>query len=165
MTYLTYKDLVNLIKNEESGIAKGYELDFLEANCIFESDFFELITNDLALFKRIEEIVCSSATPPKVGDFVEYESGKLARIASNLGNGAFQLSNKISVYVADNGNTDSSGYTFDEELNINKEMLHFCNLKPTSNLAKGKCWMFSGGQWGEGRGVNYEINFKVWLLG
>ena len=68
MAYMNYEELVEFISNEESGIAKGYNFQFLR-------DMFRLdevkqtIQNDLKIFGEIEKSLLSQSTP-KEGDFV-----------------------------------------------------------------------------------------------
>lgn len=165
---MTYSELTEHIQKEETGIAKGYDINFLLDMCEWEKNgkeiFENLIKRDLELFSQIEKSLLEQ-NEPKEGDFVEYEEGKFARISSDHQDGTFQLSNTIGVYVSD-GCTQASGCTWDPSLDhIQQERLTFDNLEPTSKKMKGSCWMFSEGISGPHRGVNYDINFKVWRLG
>ena len=62
MAYMKYEELVEFISNEESGIAKGYNFQFLR-------DMFRLdevkqtIQNDLKIFGEIEKSLLSQLTP------------------------------------------------------------------------------------------------------
>ena len=110
-------------------------------------------------------------TIPSEGDFVEYEEGKFARI-SRLSNGcdSFQISNAIGVYVWANSNPEASGAqasgaTWDPSLDcVSMERLKIQNLQKSSETKKGRCWTFSENRSGAGRGVYFEINFKIWRL-
>jgi len=165
---MTYENLIRKIENEETGIAKGYDKSFLQDVCCYRNNseeiFDNLIAKDLKLFASIETALLERKEPIE-GDFVEYADGKFARISVNHRNGTFQLSNKIGVYVSECG-SQASGCTWDPELDhIERERLVFDNLTLTSKTMQGRCWMFSGGYAGGGRGVYYNIKFKVWLLG
>ncbi len=163
---MTYSKLINKINSDESGIAKGYDISFLQEEfvCRYKpGSLDELIIRDLEMFKDIERALLE-AKEPKEGDFVEYD-GKFARISRNHHNGTFQLSNKIGVYVSRGGYTQASGCTWDPDFDyIELERLKFSNLTPTSKTRKGECWAFSEGHSGPRRGVYFNINFKVWLL-
>ena len=99
---------------------------------------------------------------PQEGDFVEYEDGKFARI-SRIGD-SFQLSNQIGIYVWEAG-SQASGCTWDPNLDyIGRDKTVLQNLQATAETKGGRCWTFSGNQAGGGRGVWFEINFKVWKL-
>ena len=165
---MTYSDLLEHISKEETGIAKGYDINFLSDMCEYKTNgkeiFESLIKRDLELFSQIEKSLLETREPTE-GDFVEYEEGKFARISRNHCDGTFQLSNTIGVYVS-NGCAQASGCTWDPSLDhILQERLTFDNLEPTSKQMKGSCWTFSEGESGPYRGVYYVINFKVWRLG
>ncbi|MDD3467037.1 MAG: hypothetical protein PHE67_07795 [Campylobacterales bacterium] len=164
---MTYENLIGKIDNEETGIAKGYDISFLQDVCCYvnnsEKIFDNLIAKDLELFSSIEAALLKREKPQE-GDFVEYADGKFARISVDHHNGTFQLSNKIGVYVSECG-SQASGCTWDSDLDdIERERLVFDNLALTSKTMQGRCWMFSGGYAGGGRGVYYNINFKLWIL-
>jgi len=165
---MTYENLIGKIENEETGIAKGYDISFLQDACCHRNNseeiFDNLIAKDLELFASIETALLARKEP-KEGDFVEYADGKFARISVDHRNGTFQLSNNIGVFVSEYG-SQASGCVWDPNLDhIKRERLVFDNLKPTSKTMKGRCWMFSEGNAGGRRGVWYDIQFKVWLLG
>jgi len=166
---MTYENLIGKIDSEKTGIAKGYDISFLQDVCCYRNNgekiFDNLVAKDLELFSSIEAALLKR-NEPQEGDFVEYADGKFARISVNHRNGTFQLSNKIGVYVSEGGYAQASGCTWDYELDdIERERLLFDNLTPTSKTMKGHCWMFSEGSSGGRRGVYYDIQFKVWLLG
>lgn len=165
---MRYEELVKKINKEKTGIAKGYDIGFLQNLCVYTRDgekiFDNLINGDLELFRSIETDILKREEPIE-GDFVEYADGLFARISRNHENGTFQLSNKIGVYVSKGGLTQASGCTWDKELDdIARDRLKKNNLMPTTKTLKGDCWMFSGGDAGPHRGVYYESSFKVWLL-
>jgi len=166
---MTYENLIKKINSDESRIAKGYDIGFLQNLCVYAKDgeekFDNLIAKDLKLFKLIEEEIIKKEEPQE-GDFVEYADGLFARISRNHQNKNFQLSNKIGVFVSKGGTAQASGCTWDSDLeDIAKERLKFNNLKPTTKTMKGHCWMFSDGNSGAHRGVYYDILFNVWQLG
>ena len=99
---------------------------------------------------------------PVEGDFVEYKCGKLARI-SIIREETIQLSNKIGVFVSLPGNSESSGCTWDPEVEVDKT-ISISDLLKTSSTKKGRCWTFSQNLPGKDRGVYFEIYFKVWKL-
>ncbi|EAK8277500.1 hypothetical protein ACM12L_001835 [Campylobacter jejuni] len=165
---MTYENLIEKIENEETGIAKGYNISFLQDVCCYRNNseeiFDNLIAKDLKMFASIETALLA-IKEPKEGDFVEYADGKFARISVDHRNGTFQLSNNIGVFVSEYG-SQASGCVWDPNLDyIKRERLIFDNLKPTSKTMKGRCWMFSEGNAGGHGGVWYDIQFKVWLLG
>ncbi|KIM06068.1 MAG: hypothetical protein KN64_00760 [Sulfurovum sp. AS07-7] len=166
---MTYENLIKKINSEKTGIAKGYDIGFLQDVCCYVSNgekiFDNLVAKDLELFSSIEAALLKREKPQE-GEFVEYADGMFARISVDHRNGTFQLSNKIGVYVSEGGHTQASGCTWDPDLDdIKRERLIFDNLKPTSKTMKGDCWMFSGGNPRGGRSVYHNIQFKVWLLG
>ncbi len=119
---------------------------------------------DLKLFGEIQQDLLETKTPME-GEFVEYEDGKFARISRLRGQLQLQLSNKIGVYVSKNGCSQASGCTWDSDLDhIEKSRLEVENLMPTNSTKKGRCWTFSEGIVGGGRGVYFEIDFKIWKL-
>ena len=166
---MTYENLIGKINSEETGIAKGYDISFLQDVCCYvnngEKIFDNLVAKDLELFSSIEAALLKREKPQE-GDFVEYADGMFARNSVDHRNGTFQLSNKNGVYVSEWGYAQASGCVWDPNLDhIKRERLVFDNLKPTSKTMKGRCWMFSEGNAGGRRGVWYDIQFKVWLLG
>lgn len=166
---MTYMDLINKIKNEKTGIAKGFDIGYLQHACCYSNDgekiFDELITKKLAMFKSIEVSLLKNKEP-REGDFVEYEDGKFARISVEHHNGTFQLSNKIGVHVSNGGYAQASGCTWDSDLDdIKQDRLTFDNLLPTSKTMKGHCWMLSERNNGGGGSVYFDIDFKIWKMG
>jgi len=167
---MTYEDLIKRIKNEKTGIAKGFDVGFLQHSCCYSNDgekiFNDLITKTLSMFKSIEASLLKNKEPQE-GDFVEYEGGKFARISVDHRNGIFQLSNKIGVRVSSGGYAQASGCTWDSDLDdIEQDRLVFNNLLPTSKSMKGHCWMLIERNDGGGVGsVYFDIDFKVWKLG
>ena len=165
---MTYSELVDKIHADTTGIAKGYDISFLQELfvCTIKTseDFDKLMARDLKMFSEIEQSLLN-ANEPKEGEFVEFD-GNLARICSTRYDDKFQLSNKIGVYVSD-GNSQASGCTWDCDIEIKNEgeRLKLPNLKPTGRTMKGRCWTFSDRDAGSGRGVWFEIEFKVWSLG
>lgn len=167
---MTYEKLIEKINQENSGIAKGYDVNFLQEEFVYrygsesENNFDRRMSKDLEMFKAIEKALFEAAEP-KEGDFVEYEGG-MARICSTRYGDTFQLSNSIGIYVSEGGYTQASGCTWDPSVKVEDEAerLKFSNLTLTPNAKKGRCWTFSGGEAGGGRGVYFEIDFKVWLL-
>ncbi len=163
---MTYSELIEKIKNDTTGIAKGYDISFLQdkfVHCYPEKAFDALMARDLEMFKVIEKELLE-AKEPKDGDFVEYD-GEIARICSTLYSDTFQLSNTIGIYVSKGGYTQASGCTWDPNVKVEEERLKSSNLTPTGKTQKGLCWAFSDGEAGGRRGVYFEINFKVWSLG
>lgn len=167
---MTYKELIENINNDKTGIAKGYSVSFLQEIFCFryfkdpenpQKMFNALIAKDLEIFKTIEKELLK-AKEPKEGDFVEYD-GKFARISSCL-NGNFQLSNKIGVYISKRDFSQASGCVWDSDIDVDSERLKFNNLTLTSKTKKGECWMFSEDCSGRDRGVFYSIYRKVWHL-
>ena len=160
MAYMTYDELVEFIKNEETGIAKGYNFQFLRD--MFRLDKVkEKINNDLKIFGEIEKSLLSLATP-KEGDFVKYDSG-ISRVSRIHPGGSIQLSENIGVNVW-HESSSASGCVWDPNIKIDKELLHIDNLVFTNEVRDGKCWIFSGLEAGGGRGVYHHINFRVWEL-
>ena len=164
---MTYEDLIGKIEQEETKIAKGYSVSFLQDVCCYRNNsekiFDDLIAKDLELFASIETALLKRKEPQE-GDFVEYADGKFARISADHRNGSFQLSNKIGVYVSECG-SQASGCTWDPDLDdIERERLVFSNLTLAAKTMQGHCWMFSGGYSGGDRGVYHNIKFKVWTL-
>lgn len=157
---MTYEELLSFRDNEKTGIAKGYSLDFLR-------DFFsktkleKVIANDLVMFQEIEKSLLDKKKPTE-GDFVQYD-GKIARLSVIHFNGSIQLSNGIGVYVSD-GCSQASGCVWHPNIKIERSRLNIKNLELTPTLKKGRCWTFSENVSGGGRGVYFEINFKVWNL-
>ena len=164
---MTYQELTTKIYSEKTGIARGYNLEFLQSVCCGKSGekaFDSIIARDLKLFCEIEADLLSRQEP-KEGDFVEYEYGKFARISTDYHNGSFQLSNSIGVYVSKGGYSQASGCTWDSSLDyLDQDKLLFTNLKPSSKKKEGECWTFSGDDAGHNRGVHHKLLFKVWIL-
>jgi len=166
---MTYSELINKINSDKSGIAKGYDISFLQNECVSYSDgdkkFDNILVGDLQLFTTIQENM-ANINEPKDGDFVEYEKGKYSRISTDRHDGTFQISNNIGIFVSADGSSSASGCTWDSDFDyIESDRLTLDNLKPTTKTMKGECWTFSGNYAGGGRGVRFDINFKVWLLG
>jgi len=160
---LTYQELIDLINGEDTGIAKGYSIPHLSKLYLSKEGFESLIKRDLKMFEEIQTGLLS-ISEPREGDWVEYEDGKFARIAS-LHGGSFQLSNKIGVYVSSRGCSQASGAVWDCDLDhIERSRLTVENLSPTNNTKKGLCWTFSEQNAGGDRGVYFDIDFKIWNL-
>lgn len=162
---MKYCELIEKIEADKTGLAKGYDINFLQEEFCFKykpRSLEKLISNDLKLFKAIEKAILK-AKKPLEGDFVEYD-GNIARIARIYEDDTFQISNKIGVNISKGGYTSSSGCTWDPEITIDSSRLNFNNLTRTPKTKKGRCWMFSEGYAAASRGVSYEIDFKVWLL-
>lgn len=163
---MKYDELLKKIKKETTGIAKGYSVSFLQNELVYrlhsENKFEEIIKRDLELFKSIEASLLQNDKPQE-GDFVEYADNKFARISRKHQNEAFQLSNKIGVFVSE-GSTLASGCTWDPEIEIENELLKLENLIKSDKTRNGSCWTFSGNLPGGNRGVYFDINFKIWKL-
>ncbi|WP_152184406.1 hypothetical protein [Sulfurimonas indica] len=160
---MTYNKLIELIKEENTGIAKGYSISFLQDEFSFgktEEELLALFKEDLAIFKGIENVFLKSKEPME-GDFVEYKKGKLARISRLHKNDDIQLSNKIGVYVSNTG-SQASGCTWDPE--VDHEKINTSDLIATTRTKKGTCWTFSQNLSGKDRSVYFEIEFKVWSV-
>ena len=160
MAYMTYEELVEFINNEKTGIAKGYDFQYLRDT--FSLDKVKrIIDNDLKHFEEIEKSLLQK-TEPKEGDFVKYDGGisRLSRIHSD---GSIQLSENIGVFVWHNG-SEASGCIWDPNIKLDRDVLKIENLVLTNEVQKGKCWMFSELESGGGRGVYHNINFRVWEL-
>ncbi|MCT7647521.1 hypothetical protein [Aliarcobacter butzleri] len=157
---MTYEELVNYINSEKTGIAKGYNFQYLRDTFSLDK-VKKIINNDLKHFEEIERTLLQK-TEPIEGDWVKYDGGisRLSRIHSN---GSIQLSENIGVYVCHNG-SEASGCTWDSDIDLDKDLLKIENLIPTNELKEGKCWMFSELESGGGRGVYHNINFRVWEL-
>ncbi len=158
---MTYLDALNLRDKDTTGIVKGYDLSFLQDIYTLEKAK-DIIANDLEMFKKIEESFLNVKEPMR-GDFIQYD-GKIARLSVIHADGTIQLSNGIGVFVSE-GCSQASGCTWDPEIKIERDRLNLKNLESTSMFKNGKCWTFSGNEAGGGRGVYFEINFKVWNLG
>ena len=158
---MTYADTLDLRDNDITGIVKGYDLEFLQ-NIYTLEKAKDIIANDLEMFKKIEESFLNVKEPMR-GDFIQYD-GKIARLSVIHADGTIQLSNGIGVFVSE-GCSQASGCTWDPEIKIERDRLNLKNLESTSMFKNGKCWTFSGNEAGGGRGVYFEINFKVWNLG
>lgn len=158
---MTYEKLISFRDNEKTGIAKGYSLEYLQ-DFYSKEKLEKVIANDLALFEKIEKSLID-IKKPKHGDFVQFD-GKISRLSVIHADGSIQLSNGIGVYVSD-GCSQASGCVWDPDIKIERSRLNVKNLELTPTLKKGRCWTFSENVSGGGRGVWFEINFKVWNLG
>lgn len=156
-----YDELIKFIENEPTGIAKGYAIEFLQKT-FFKENLEKVIANDLVLFEKIEKSLLE-INEPKEGDFVEFD-GNISRLSRIHEDGRFQLSESIGVYVSD-GCSQSSGCVWDPNISLDYDRENIKYLEPTDTLKKGRCWTFSGNEAGGGRGIWFEINFKVWNLG
>jgi hypothetical protein len=155
---MTYENTLTFIENEQTGIAKGYDFSFLQS--FYSRERLEAqVAFDLASFKTIEENLLGK-NEPKEGEWVEYAEGEYARL-SRIGD-TVQVSNQVGIYVWENG-AQASGCTWDPDLD-HLGTLYKSDLIATTETKKGRCWTFSGNQAGPGRGVYFEINFKVWKL-
>lgn len=160
---LKYIELIELINGEKTGIAKGYSVSHLQKEVRSVEDFESLIKRDLKMFEEIKAGLLNISEPIE-GDWVEYEDGEFARIASLHGGPSFQLSNKIGVYGWGRG-SQASGGVWDCDLDhIERSRLTIENLIPTGDVKKGLCWTFSEGNAGGERGVYFDIDFTVWKL-
>lgn len=160
MAYMKYEELVEFVNKEESGIAKGYDLQFLRDK--FRLDKVkQTIENDLKIFGEIEKSLLSQTTP-KEGDWVKYDD-VVSRVSRIHPGGSIQLSENIGVNVW-HDTTQASGCVWDSNIDISRELLHIKNLVPTNEVKEGKCWIFSNLEAGAGRGVYHKINFRVWEL-
>ncbi len=157
---MTYEKLISFRNNEKTGIAKGYSLEYLQ-DFYSKEKLEKVIANDLAMFEKIEKSLLES-NKPKEGDFVQYNE-EIARLSVIHADGSIQLSNSIGVYVSD-GCSQASGCVWDPDIKIERSRLNISNLELTSTLKKGSCWTFSENVSGGGRGVWFEINFKVWNI-
>lgn len=160
MSYFTYEELVEFINGEKTGIAKGYDFQFLRDKFTF-SELEKTIQQDLRIFGEIEKSLLSSLAP-KEGDFLKYNGG-ISRLSRIHPTGSIQLSENIGVFVWKDG-SEASGCVWDPNINIDRELLHIDNLVSTDEVKEGRCWTFSGLEAGGGRGVYHHINFKVWEL-
>lgn len=155
---MTYEDINNYIGTESTGIAKGYDFSLLQKFYSLEQ-LKEIVASDLVFFKTIETNLLAD-TRPKEGEYVEYAKNQYARISN--ASETIQLSNKIGVFVWENG-TQASGCIWDPDLDhlgsLSKSM-----LLATPETKKGRCWTFSGNLSGPHRGVYFEIDFRVWSL-
>lgn len=163
---MTYQELSNKINTDTTGLAKGYEICFLQ-NTYFglnsSEGFDNLIKNDLKLFQAIEESF-KEVKKPMMGDFVQCEDGSYGKISCIHQDGKIQLSNNIGVYVSDKF-AQASGCTWDSDFDyIDRDKLCLNNLVLLDEQKKGHCWTFSGNNSGRNRGVYFDINFKVWKL-
>ena len=84
------------VNNEKTGIAKGYDFQFLRDTFSLEK-VKNIIQNDLRIFGEIEKSLLSLATP-KEGDFVKYDGG-ISRLSRIHPGGSVQLSENIGVNV------------------------------------------------------------------
>lgn len=161
---MTYEELVDFINQEKTGIAKGYDFDFLFNKFRYqEKEALEkYIAAELAMFSQIEKELLEKQEP-KCGDFVQYD-GQISRLSVVHENGDIQLSETIGVYVSINGSCQASGCVWDPNIKLEKERLKLKNLEATTQLKKGSCWSYSGNYAAGMRGVYFEINFKVWEL-
>ena len=157
---MTYNELISFRDKEKTGIAKGYSIEFLQ-NFFSKEKLEKVIARDLAMFEEIEKSLLN-INQPVHGDYVEFD-GKISRLSVTHGDGSIQLSDGIGVYVSDSF-SQASGCVWDPNINIERNRLNINNLKLTPKVKKGRCWTFSGNEAGGGRGVYFEINFKVWKL-
>lgn len=157
---MTYEELLSFRDNEKSGIAKGYSLEYLQ-DFYSKEKLEKVIANDLALFEKIEKSLID-IKKPKHGDFVQFD-GEISRLSIIHADESIQLSNGIGVYVSD-GCSLASGCVWDPDIKIERSRLNIKNLELAPTLKKGRCWTFSENVSGGGRGVWFEINFKVWNL-
>lgn len=160
MAYMKYEELVEFINNEETGIAKGYDFQFLRDTFSLEK-VKNIIQNDLKIFSEIEKSLISKPTP-KEGDWVKYDGG-ISRLSRIHQEGTIQLSENIGVCVW-HDTTQASGCVWDSNIDINRELLHIDNLVSTNEIKEGRCWIFSNLEAGAGRGVYHKINFRVWEI-
>ncbi len=115
-------------------------------------------------FKRIEASLLEITTPIE-GDFVEYETGKFARISVDHRDGRFQLSNSVGIYVSDSSSL-ASGCVWDPDLDyLERNRLTMDNLISTGKTMLGRCWTFISDFPHRDKDVYAEIQFKVWKLG
>jgi len=157
---MTYADLIDYREKEETGIVKGYSIEFLQNFRSLEI-LKKVVSNDLAIFNNIEKSLLK-INEPISGDFVIYGDNKIARLHKTF-SGDYQISNGIGLFVTD-GCSQSSGCVYDFDI---EEQYRHCksdDLVLTDAFKKGRCWTFSGNESGGGRGVYFEINFKVWKL-
>lgn len=161
MTIFKYDELIEFIENEPTGIAKGYSIEFLQKT-FFKEELEKVIANDLVMFERIEKSLLE-INEPKEGDFVEFD-GNISRLSRIHEDGRFQLSESIGVFVS-KFSSQASGCVWDPNISIDWDRENIKYLESTPTWKKGKCWTFSGNDAGGGRGVWFEINFKVWNLG
>ncbi|MDD3054821.1 MAG: hypothetical protein PHE16_02970 [Aliarcobacter sp.] len=157
---MTYDEVISFRDNEKTGIAKGYSLEYLRDFCSKEK-LEKVIANDLAMFEKIEKSLIE-INEPKEGDFVKFD-GNISRLSRIHEDGKFQLSESIGVFVSE-FSSQASGCVWDSTITIERDRLTLENLEPISMFKKGRCWTFSGNEAGGGRGVWFEINFKVWNL-
>jgi len=158
---MTYDAIIETIKEDKTGLAKGYAISFLQEKFMYlkpKEDLKNLINSDLSLFEEIQKELLESSEPIE-GDFVEYEKGKLARISRLHKDENIQLSNKIGVFVSVYG-SQASGCTWDPE--VEHENIGISDLVLTTKTKKGTCWTFSQNLSGRDRGINFEIDFKIW---
>lgn len=161
---LNYEELISLTDNEETGIAKGYSISHLRQLYLSKEKYESLFARDFKMFKEIQTGLLN-ISEAREGDWVEYEDGKFARIASLHGGPSFQLSNKIGVYVSESGCSQASGCVWDCDLDhIERSRLTTENLIQTGDVKKALCWTFSEGNASGNRGVWFDIDFKVWKL-
>lgn len=98
---MTFQQLDKLIKEDQTGLAKEYNINFLEKEfiCSYQWDSNEelrfncLIQKDLEIFKSIEKSLLEQKKP-KEGDFIQYDE-KLTRLSKIHEDGDIQLSNSI----------------------------------------------------------------------
>ena len=162
---MTYQEVINVINNDKTGIAKGYSISFLSENFVClktEDELTSLFKKDLTIFNQLEKSLLSIQSPIE-GDFVNYEDNKYARISRIHSNGRIQLSNKIGVFIF-NDSSQASCCTWDCDLNIKNDKICLDNLTLSNQIKKGECWTFSEKLSGGDRGVYFQINFKVWNL-
>lgn len=161
---MTYDTIIKTIKEDKTGVAKGYSVSFLQEEFMYmkpQEDLTSLIAGDLSLFMEIEKELLNNSKPQE-GDFVEYEKGKFARISRLHKDESIQLSNKIGVYVSKHGTSQASGCTWDP--NVEHKNINISGLVATTETRKGECWTFSQNLSGKDRGVYFKIDFKIWNL-
>ena len=118
MAYMKYEELVEFVNNEKTGIAKGYDFQFLRDTFSLEK-VKNIIQNDLKIFGEIEKSLLKITTP-KEGDFVKYNGG-ISRVSRIHPGGSIQLSENIGVNVW-HDTTQSSGCVWDPNIKIDKEL-------------------------------------------
>lgn len=98
-------------------------------------------------------------TQPKEGDFVQYVGESFARISRIHPGGHFQISNKIGVFIYEDGATMASGCTWDPDITLS-ENLFLDRLVSTEETKKGRCWTLDS----QNKAIYFEIDCKIWRL-